>query len=360
MTIKDNNLYFIGGVVRDEFLGTASFDVDYCYEGDAIKFAENQNFNIIKSNCDLGTVRINYNDNEIDIASTRMERYPLPGHLPVIDKIACSLEEDLKRRDFTINALAKNTITDEIIDYYNGVQDIADKKLRILHEKSFIDDPSRIIRGLKFAVRFNFDLEEHTFELQNEYLNNINYDMSYHRIKKEIIETFNLNKFRAYELFLTQNIYKLLGPNEPVFYLKKDVEELIEKYSAKYSWVIYMAGFVLDNLSLNADEKAIIDSYIRINDIKPKNSIDAYKLFVKEPLESIILYALTVDKEVALNYLDNLSNIKLNITGEDLIMLNIPQGKIYKDIIDYVLAYKINNPNITKDDELDLVKKRFL
>ena len=131
MQIKDKNLYFVGGIVRDEILGIPNFDVDYCYEGDAIEFA--QAFNIVKTNPDFGTVRVLSEDGkEIDIASTRTEFYPKAGHLPVIKKKACSLQEDLKRRDFTINAMAKNTVTGTIVDYFGGLEDIKNKKIRMV------------------------------------------------------------------------------------------------------------------------------------------------------------------------------------------------------------------------------------
>ena len=206
MDLKDKNLYYVGGVVRDEILNSPSFDIDFCYEGNAIEFAEN--LNIIKTNPEFGTVRVLTENGEIDIASTRTETYPKVGHLPIINKIGCSLKEDLSRRDFTINALAKNTLTGEIIDHFNGLEDLKKKKLKVLHEKSFIDDPSRIIRGLKFAIRFNFELAEDTQKLQEIYLENINYDMSFHRIKKEIKETFNLNSQKALERFINQRIYR--------------------------------------------------------------------------------------------------------------------------------------------------------
>ena len=206
MTIKDKNLYFVGGVVRDELIGQPSFDIDFCYEGDAIKFSKD--FNVIKTNPAFGTVRIINDEKEIDIASTRTEKYPKKGHLPVVEKIGCALEEDLKRRDFTINALAKNTITGEISDFFGGLEDIKNKKLRVLHNESFIDDPTRIIRALKFAIRFGFELDEHSKALQDSYLENINYDMSYHRLKKELKETFNLNIEQAYESFINNKIYK--------------------------------------------------------------------------------------------------------------------------------------------------------
>ena len=181
MKLQDKNLYFVGGVVRDEMLGSSNFDVDFCYEGNAIDFAKQKDLEIIKVNPDFGTVRVLIDSQDVDIASTRQETYPEVGHLPKVQNIGCSLKEDLARRDFTVNAMAKNTLTNEVVDYFGGIADIKAKKLRVLHDKSFIEDPSRILRGLKFSVRFGFDLDENTKRLQEEYLLNINYDMSYHR-----------------------------------------------------------------------------------------------------------------------------------------------------------------------------------
>ena len=195
---NSNNLYYIGGIVRDEILGLNSFDIDITYVGNAIEYCSKFG-EVIQKNPDFGTVRVNVNGKIVDFASTRSESYPKKGHLPVVEKIGCSLKEDVLRRDFTINALAKNVSTGEIIDYTGGLEDLRNKKLRVLHDESFIDDPTRIIRGLKFSVRFGFDLEEHTKKLQDEYLADINYDMSYKRLKKELIETFNLNSQKAFE-----------------------------------------------------------------------------------------------------------------------------------------------------------------
>lgn len=357
MKIKDKNLYFVGGVVRDEILGTTSFDTDYCYEGNAIEFAKD--FNIIKTNPDFGTVRILHNDEEIDIASTRTESYPKAGHLPVVDKIACPLAEDLKRRDFTINALAKNTISGEIVDFYGGLTDIQNKTLRVLHDSSFIDDPSRIIRGLKFSVRFGFELDEHTLELQNKYLNNINYDMSFHRIKKELIETFNLNSYKAYQKFLSQGIYKLFGDSEPFFKLNRIVENLITKYKPNNIWVIYASAFNLSNLALTTEEQNIIDSLIKIKSATLTEEYDIYKLFKDIPLESIIIYASSVNYDIAKIYLEKLANIFIETKGDDLLKIGIPQGKLYSEIFDFLMKEKIKNPNLNKYEELELVKKEF-
>lgn len=357
MQIKDKNLYYVGGVVRDEILGLESLDTDFCYEGNAIEFA--QGMNITKTNLDFGTVRVETSFGEIDIASTRTEIYPKAGHLPIIEKIGCSLVEDLKRRDFTINAMAKNTLTGEIIDQFNGLEDIKNKKIRVLHNDSFIEDPSRIIRALKFSVRFGFELEQNTKKLQDEYLENINYDLSFHRLKKELKETFNLNRWEAITIFIEQKIYRLLGKNQVKPQIKYDISKLIEKYSPNHIYMVYLGLFDLSNFELTSEESDIINGYRKINNQTPKNDIETYNLFSQVPLESILLYAATVNSDSVINYLENLANIKININGNDLIKLGFKQGKIFNDIFEYIRAEKIKNPSLTKDDEIKIVKEEF-
>ena len=255
--LKDKNLYYVGGVVRDEFLGKESVDTDFCYEGNAIDFSKN--LNVIKENPDFGTVRVLYEGSEIDIASTRTETYPKKGHLPLVKNIGCSLKDDLKRRDYTINAMAKRTTDGEIVDYFEGQKDIKNKTLRVLHDESFIDDPTRIIRGLKFAVRFGFELDSHTKILQENYLNNVNYDMSYFRLKKELVETFNLNKQEAFDKFIEQKMYRLLGNNQPEIIKKIKIEKYLKDKSAENIWLIYMSFFNLENLPLTKAEKRILE-----------------------------------------------------------------------------------------------------
>jgi len=356
--IKDIKLYYVGGVVRDEILGAPSFDIDFCYEGNAIEFSKN--LNVIKTNPDFGTVRVLVNDIEIDIASTRSEKYPKAGHLPIVENIGCSLKEDLLRRDFSINALAKNTVTNEIVDYFNGLDDLKNKKIRVLHKNSFIDDPTRIIRALKFSVRFNFELDNDTRKLQDDYLNNINYDMSYHRLKKELKETFSLNIEKAYEKFIKEGIYKLLSEHQKIPRLNTSIESLIKKYRPINTWLVYMGLFELKNFELNNEENAIIQQYNKIKELSLKSDIEIYKAFNSIPLESVLLYALTEDLEIATKFLDNLSKINLEINGDDLLKLGIKQGKIYKEIFDYVLEKKFALPSASKSEEIAWVKEMFL
>ncbi|MBQ8168101.1 CCA tRNA nucleotidyltransferase [bacterium] len=353
---NSNKLYYIGGVVRDKLLGVKSFDIDVTFEGNAIEYC-NKFGEVIQENPDFGTIRVLVEGKEVDFASTRSEIYPHKGHLPVVTKIGCPLKEDLLRRDFTVNALAMRVSDGEIIDYVNGQEDLKNKVLRVLHSESFIDDPTRIIRGLKFRVRFNFDLEENTRKLQEEYLKNINYDMSFKRVKKELIETFNLNSQRAFELFIKEGIYKLVSPAE--FELPNtNIEKLVNNYSIDNIWLVYIGLLPdLSNIELTKPERKIIDDAKQIGELK--SDFEIYKAFDNLAVESILLYGIMRDLSVAKRYLDILRNIKISITGGDLLTLGIKPSPKYQEIFDEVLKTKLQNPNMTKEDELELVKKSF-
>lgn len=383
INIKDteNKLYYVGGVVRDELLGIKSFDIDMVYNGDAIEFANNEILrqDILQINEPFGTVRVKIDGREVDIASTREEVYERKGHLPTVTKIGCSLKEDSLRRDFTINALYKSVSTGEIIDPTGGLEDLKHKKIKVLHDKSFIDDPTRILRALKFSVRFGFELDEHTKKLQDEYLNNINYDMCYKRIKKELIETFNLNSQKAFEKFINDRIYKLVTERD-VTLPQVNIEKILSAYSviaglnpqshsnntnaavyqtennAKINlWLIYV-GILgdLSRLPLTGNEQKILDDFNAIGSLH--NDFEIYKAFEKVQPETILLYAILKDKYSAVKYLENLRNIKIQINGNDLVQLGLKPSKKFSEIFDYVLRKKLENPNLTKEDELKLVR----
>lgn len=373
---NSNKLFYIGGVVRDELLGRESLDVDITYVGNAIEYCSKFG-EVVQVNPDFGTVRVvipshpslcdthspigTRGEVTVDFASTRSESYPKKGHLPVVEKIGCSLREDVMRRDFTINALAKSVTTGEIVDYVGGLEDLKNKKLRVLHDESFIDDPTRIIRGLKFATRFGFELEEHTKKLQDEYLANINYDMSYKRVKKELIETFSLNSQSAFKAFIDQKIYKLVTSND-VKIPKVNVENLVTTYLAaqppSYSaaiWLIYV-GILgdLSRLPLTKIEQKILDD---VPKEVLKSDFELYKTFQNTRIETVLLYAITKDEIGARHYLDDLREIKLDITGKDLQTLGIKPSPKYQVIFDEVLKAKLQNPKMTKTNEIEIAKK---
>lgn len=374
-------------------------DIDITVEGNAIDFAK-----ILEKDCkakvssvhkDFGTVKIEFpigpNWQKIDLASTRSESYPKAGHLPHVDKIGCSLKEDVLRRDFTINSLAMSLNQDsfaDLINYARGFEDLKNKKIKILHDKSFIDDPTRIIRALKYSTRLGFELDEKTLKLQEEYLNNINYDMCYKRIKQEIKKTFEQNLQVAFDRFIEQGIYKLITAKTikiPV----KNVENLIDIYHPKHSWLVYFGTLLLQidaqqskpaslndgglvsppysqnsnsalnaapNISFTKYEREVIEEAKSLLKTDLTSDFEIYKAFGGKYIETLLILAALGKAKKVLNYLDDLRKIKIHINGDDLINLGFKPSKKFAEVFDYVLKEKLKNPKMSKADEINLAK----
>lgn len=187
-------IYIVGGFVREELYkeiyGKETKlvkDIDLVINTNAIEFTqkfqrfyqdnhpEHKTFEIKETFKDFGTCKISHPDfpeYQIEIASTRREIYPEPAAFPKVELIE-SFEEDLPRRDFTINALLKSLNKKnfgELVDYVGAIEDIKSGLIRIFHKESFIDDPTRIPRALRFALQYGFQIEDNTLELIKEAL----------------------------------------------------------------------------------------------------------------------------------------------------------------------------------------------
>lgn len=359
-------LYLIGGLVRDMLLDRKSLDIDITVEGDAIKFAH-----VLKKECgakilsvheSFGTVKIELLGQKIDLASTRSESYPKAGHLPHVDKIECSLEKDIIRRDFTINSLAmslnQGTFAN-LIDYVGGFEDLKAKKIRILHDNSFIDDPTRIIRALKYSTRLGFELDEQTLKLQEKYLKNINYDMCTKRIKQEIKKTFDYCNQETFDKFIEQKIYKLIT-TKTIKKSKINIENLIKKYKPKHVWLVYLGVMMIDEnidkLELTKTEKNIIEGAKSLINKSFRDDFDLYKAFCAQKPETLLILAVFGKEKEVFHYLDDLKKIKLHITGNDLITLGFAPSKAFSEGFDYVLKEKLKNPDMKKSEEIRLIK----
>lgn len=354
-----DNLYYVGGCVRDEILGIAPVDIDICYEGDAVGFVRQSGFKILKIQDDIRTARVLVEAKEIDIASTRTESYPKQGHLPVVDKVGCTLAEDLKRRDFTINSIAKSIKTGEFIDLTGGIEDLKAKLLRVHHKNSFMDDPTRIIRGLKFSLRFGLSLSPETKKLQEEYLANVNYDMSYSRLKKELVDTFNLNLQEAFIRFVNEKMYKLLSPKE-VKIPNENIQQVLNEFPVENPWIVYLGCFDLSRFELTKEEKKILKDFETLRSLSDNiDSFEVYKICKKSDIKSVLLWVINSEnahKNYGLRYLRELRHISLEISGDDLIKLGF-SGREVGELLDKVLKIKLANPEMTKEDELELIKK---
>ena len=157
-------VYLVGGAVRDLLLGRPRADVDLVVEGDAAALAERLG-GAEREHERFGTVKVEVEGHEVDVATARTESYPHPGALPEVAP-AESIDADLGRRDFTINAMAIPLAGEpRLIDPHGGRADLERGLLRVLHPRSFEDDPTRAIRAARYGSRFGFGLEPGTYEL---------------------------------------------------------------------------------------------------------------------------------------------------------------------------------------------------
>ncbi|HEV7399482.1 MAG TPA: hypothetical protein VGN84_04360 [Solirubrobacterales bacterium] len=154
-------VYLVGGAVRDLLLGRDRADIDIVVEGDAAALAARLGADAV-SHERFATAKVNLDGHRVDIAAARKESYPHPGSLPVVEP-AVGVEADLARRDFTINAMAIPLHGEpSLIDPHGGQADLANRSLRVLHPRSFVDDPTRALRAARYAARFDFGLEPET------------------------------------------------------------------------------------------------------------------------------------------------------------------------------------------------------
>jgi tRNA nucleotidyltransferase/poly(A) polymerase len=396
----ENNykIYLVGGIVRDLLLGIKNLDIDITVEGDAIELARLlEKAGLVKISSvheDFGTVKVETcggsSCQNIDFASTRSEIYKKAGNLPTVREIGCSLEKDVLRRDFTVNSLALSLNEGEekfadLVDYVAGFDDLKSKKIRILHEKSFIDDPTRIIRGLKYATRLGFGLESETFELQKAYLENVNYDMCYKRVKNELKLTLGLNSDECFHKFVDQRIYKLISDVDLQSRLgfltqqryggvgpcENSIEFLIKKYQPGQSWLIYLGIILIDSaiemlsqkadlLELTKKEKNILMNAKKLLDVKQMDSdFEIYKAFDGMDVETLLIFTILknekIGEEKVFRYLDFLKEIKLTVTGKDLLELGLQPSKKFAEAFDYVLKKKLDNPQLSQIEEKKLL-----
>lgn len=368
-------IYLIGGIVRDLFLEKEIFDIDVTVEGNAIDFchklADKKICKILQVQDKLNTAKVVFDKNiEIDFASTRQEFYPRHGHLPVAVRFGCTLQEDVYRRDFTINSLAislnKNNFG-EVIDYVDGIKDLKNKTLKVLHDNSFVEDPSRIIRGLKFAARFNLHRDEHTKLLQEKYQNiQLHKDISWTRIKNEIKQAFSLDNPKVFDMFLTNGIEKIFYANKPDI-KGLEIKTLIEKYQPDFPWLVYL-GCILDDKEIidafcfTRTEKKVFadkDTLLSANLSMLNSNYHIYKFFQKKSIESVLIYYLLTKRKEALIYLEKLSKIRVELNGEDLKNLGITDGKKIGEMLDKILKKKLTGTIVKKADEIKFVKTQI-
>ncbi|MEI6521270.1 MAG: hypothetical protein WCO98_14730 [bacterium] len=197
---EDLNIYLVGGAVRDIIIGRTVADADIMVDGDATVFVKviikYTGGKLLIHDSFFTAVLFLPSGRKYDFTSCRKEYYLYPGALPITSP--GSIQDDLYRRDFTINAMAMKLSGNnhgDVIDYFNGLDDIQNKVIRILHDSSFISDPTRIFRAVRFESKLGFTINNHTIELAKDAISKRIVDkVSGERIFNEIKQICN-NKF---------------------------------------------------------------------------------------------------------------------------------------------------------------------
>ena len=189
--LSPGNLHLAGGSVRDMLLGREGNDTDIAVAGDACELA--QRFaQATGGECTLherfGTATVRIGQESVDLITARSETYPAPGALPEVKP--GTLEDDLARRDFSINAMAMSLEDGALEDPHNGLQDLRERRIRILHPHSFQQDPTRMLRAVRYEQRLDFRMEELTeYQLRRAITNQALDRVSGDRIRYELEKT---------------------------------------------------------------------------------------------------------------------------------------------------------------------------
>ena len=348
-------VFFVGGIVRDNILNIPTSDIDILVLGNAIEFAKKlpDKIKILSIHKEFCTAKVEYGNLQIDIASSRRELYPYSGCLPVLDSVGVGLEEDVLRRDFTVNSLycelklVNNVIIYELIDLVDGLADIKNKTLKVLHNKSYIDDPTRILRGLDFKYRFGFDFSENDKKLIFEYLDNINYEnMSKDRVLKVLRKILKSDfQNQIFSEIINNKYYKIVQKNN----LKLDFNTI---------------NLIIKEFNLDSNEISIFYLLLIENNDEVKKNLSAktelQKEFSRYELSSLAYYYYKTNDNNVLEYF-KIKDIKNLINGSDLIDLGYKQGAELGNILNSLLDFKMNNPNIfnSKQDEINWVVSNY-
>lgn len=386
-------VYAVGGFVRDLLLGVKNFDIDLTVEGDGITYANSlakkQSGKVVEHQR-FGTATVYFRDgSHIDVATSRKESYPHPAALPEVGM--SSIWRDLERRDFTINALAVKLNPaefGELVDVFNGEDDLRRGVIRALHNLSFEDDPTRIFRAVRFSHRYGFRIEQLTKGLMKQAIDKRMCDrLSGRRIRNEIYLLLNEEDppgviRRMARLGALECIHRKLEFNTEKSKLLRRIEKILPSFKETTGWFMYFLCLIYghgkrelneisEKLSLSRKERAKVILLVEIKPVCRKlKSIGDYapayiyhilKGFPEELLVLIIAVANTGQvRKVVNKYFSEWSKVKIKLSGDDLLKLGLKPGPHFGRILEEVLYAKLNGLLKTKRDEIAYVVDNFV
>lgn len=392
--------YLVGGIVRDILLGYENLDIDIVIEGDGIAFANRFAEELsarVKSHQKFGTAVILLPDGlKLDIATARTEYYKSPGALPTVE--ISSIKKDLYRRDFTINSLAIKLNPKDygtLVDFFGGQRDLKDKVIRILHNLSFIEDPTRVFRAIRFEQRFNFRIGKHTANLIKTAVKmDLFYKLSGPRLYGELVLIFSEAEplkalKRMAEFDLLRFIHPRLNLTKGITALFEDIQETLSWFKLLFlerkieKWLVYFMGMmdelkdnevveVCNRLSIperlkeklikgRQDTKAILYEFFKDKKMRPSR---IYRLLKPISLEILLFMMAKARDEISKRYislyLTELQKVNISLSGKDLKALGIEPGPLYREILDRLLNGRLNGEIRSKEEEKRFVRENFL
>jgi len=391
------NAYIVGGFVRDLLMRNKNFDVDIVVEGDATVVARTyagRKGAKVSVHDKFKTAVVILNGDRIDFATARTEYYDFPAAAPEVE--SSSIKNDLYRRDFSINSLAvqiNNKDFGKLIDFFGGQKDIKDKKIRVLHNLSFVDDPSRVFRAIRFAVRFGFEIGPHTKKLIKHSVNlNLIDRIAGVRLFQELKYILSEDNYiDALEILDEYDLFKYYSAKEVYNSGKLEKLENLEKI---YSWYTFQFSEVCDEiyksrfcvLFSNLTFKEVVDLGERFNFsgkmrddlikglLKTKNvvlnitktkEITPSKVYsLLSPLSNEYIFSVGAllsqqDDYLIKDYFTKYKNMKLIINGNDLKKLGYKPSKHFGEVLEKLLDLKLDGYITSKEDELNWAKKLF-
>jgi tRNA nucleotidyltransferase (CCA-adding enzyme) len=406
-------LYIVGGFVRDLLLGFPSLDFDLVVEGDAIVLAQSVRRKFggrVTTHKQFGTAKwfinatslsqhLPFDDTcsiennpilpaSLDFITARREFYPHPTALPTVER--GSIKLDLHRRDFTINTLALRLDGHhygDLHDYWGGYNDIRQGLVRVLHSISFVDDPTRMLRAVRYEQRYGFKIGERTLQLLLEarpLMSRVSGDRIRHEIDNILMEEQSVKMLaRLNEIQLLEAIHpdltwdnwiqeKILDINLPSPEWGIDAEWkgiAVHRILVYTIWMIRNpwphSEKIIKRLRLPKVIKEIIKATCTIwLDIPKMNSFkpsEIVRLLEKVPVISIFAIFISTEstaiRKLLHTYITRWQFITPSITGHDLNAMDLPPGPQYKEILNFLRAAYIDGDITKPEEERTLLEK---
>jgi tRNA nucleotidyltransferase (CCA-adding enzyme) len=393
------SVYAVGGFVRDLLLKVENFDVDIVVEGNGIRLAEEfekKFFCRIRTHKKFGTAIILFPDGlKVDVATARWEVYDSPAALPTVE--SASIKMDLYRRDFTINTLAiqlNPKAFGELVDFFGGVKDNKEKVIRVLHNLSFVEDPTRVFRAIRFEQRFGFQIGKHTQNLMKNAMKvGFLERLSGGRVLSELILILQegdplpaLKRMRDFNLF--HFLHANLKFDEQAEVLFEQVRHVISWFDLLFleqryeRWLIYFYGLIdflkegeveelCQRLAMNEKlKKRVMEGKLRADqtllqifswintDRQPKRS-EIYDALNSLSTESKLFMMakttqVTTRRYISL-YFTQLKDTKPLLRGTDLIQMGMKSGPSIKRALAGLLRARLDEQVITRQDEMEYI-----